>query len=98
MTIKYRKKPHVIEAVQWNPEPKDVLFTFPDGTEFHVRNRRTLTGDYSKALEIPTLEGEMIADEGVWIIKGIKGEFYPCRDDIFQATYEQVVEDKPEEE
>lgn len=43
-------------------------------------------------LLIPTLEGLMTADEGDWIIKGIKGEIYPCKPDIFEATYEEVKE------
>ena len=41
-------------------------------------------------LDIPTLEGLMHADENDWIIKGVKGEFYPCKPDIFEATYEEV--------
>ncbi len=42
------------------------------------------------SLAIPTLEGQMIAEENDWIIKGVKGEFYPCKPDIFDATYELV--------
>jgi len=45
-----------------------------------------------RRLVIPTLEGRMIAEPGDWIIKGIKGEFYPCKPDIFEATYEVVGE------
>lgn len=41
-------------------------------------------------LVIHTLEGDMLADYGDWIIKGVKGEFYPCKPDIFEATYEKV--------
>ena len=43
-------------------------------------------------LAIPTLEGLMIADENDWVIKGVKGELYPCKPDIFEATYESVKE------
>ena len=41
-------------------------------------------------IEIPTLEGTMIASPGDWIIKGVKGEFYPCKPDVFDITYEKV--------
>jgi hypothetical protein len=44
--------------------------------------------DESGALFIPTLEGEMRADVGDWLIKGVAGEFYPCKPDVFAATYE----------
>ncbi len=94
MGIKYRKTPLVVEAVQWNPKPNDVRFTFPDGTAFRVKN---VFPPWRKELEIPTREGVMRASEGDWIIKGIKGEFYPCKPDIFDATYEKV-EDKPKEQ
>jgi len=86
---KYRKKPVVIEAVQWNPGPKDVRFTFPDGTEFRVR-RPSHPAAYSRELEIPTLEGVMKASPGDWIIKGVQGEYYPCKPDIFEATYDCI--------
>lgn len=39
---------------------------------------------------IPTLEGEMRAEQGDWVIKGVKGEFYPCKPDIFEQTHERV--------
>jgi hypothetical protein len=45
-----------------------------------------------RALVIDTLEGEMRADPGDWIIRGVKGEFYPCKPDIFEATYEGVLD------
>jgi hypothetical protein len=41
-------------------------------------------------MNIHTLEGNMIASVGDWIIKGVKGEFYPCKPDIFESTYEEV--------
>jgi len=74
---KYRKKPVVIEAVQYDG-------TFPlaflNGDE-RVRG----CGDY---LEIVTLEGVMRANIGDWIIRGVAGELYPCKPSIFEATYE----------
>lgn len=44
---------------------------------------------------IPTLEGEMRADPGDWIIQGVKGEFYPCKPDIFEETYDEVIDELP---
>jgi hypothetical protein len=55
----------------------------PSGV-LHLRGRR------GEDLLIPTLEGDMLAVPGDWIIRGIKGEFYPCKPDIFEATYEAV--------
>lgn len=85
---RYRKKPIVVEAAQWIPGPKAVRFIFPDGTEFRVRRNFP----HPVVLEIPTLEGVMKASPGDWIIKGIRGEFYPCKPDIFEATYELAEE------
>ncbi len=80
---KYRKKPIVIEAVQWDGSNMgEILVTL--GLE-------QITNDFmTNALEIETLEGTMAASVGDYIIKGIKGEFYPCKPDIFVATYELV--------
>lgn len=84
----YRKKPVVIEAMEW------------DGTDLSARTiqdwadkageRRVL---YNVAtLVIQTLEGDMTATPGDWIIKGVNNEFYPCKPDIFAKTYEAVSE------
>lgn len=80
---KYRKKPVVIKAVQWTGNNFGILDDF-------MHNAYGVDG---KQIIIPTLEGCMKANIGDWIIKGIKGEFYPCKPDIFEATYEKV-EDK----
>jgi len=77
--MKYRKKPVVIEAVQWNGENHDEIADFMG--EFRIPV-------FSRCFEIQTLEGSMTAIPGDWIIKGIRGEFYPCKPDIFAATYE----------
>jgi hypothetical protein len=78
---KFRKKPVVIEAVQNTaallPAELHAFLGSFDGA--HVEGQSIL---------IATLEGEMRADPGDWIIKGVKGEFYPCKPDIFEATYE----------
>lgn len=84
---KFRKKPVVIEAVQFiaTDEMHRLGWWDAHGASFdiHVDGR----GPY---LVIPTREGEMVASDGDWIIRGIKGEFYPCKPDIFEATYERV--------
>lgn len=81
---KYRKKPVVIEAVKWTGR------NFEACAKFCLNMKKTgnylTTGD----LIIPTLEGEMVLRIGSWIIKGVKGEFYPCKPDIFEQTYEKV--------
>lgn len=80
----FRKKPVVIEAVQYvGSESAESVFAFcPD-----VSREPGCDGDFL----IHTPEGTMRASKGDWIIRGIKGEFYPCKPDIFAATYEPVV-------
>ena len=80
MNKKYRKKPVTIEAIQWNGENLSEIDKFTKGK---VKNHESV-------LIIPTLEGDMEASIGDYIIKGVKGEFYPCKPDIFLATYEEV--------
>jgi hypothetical protein len=85
----YRKKPVVIEAQQLTRRFADVAVEFVP---------KEIRGDFNLGefhedscyLEIKTLEGTMTANEGDYIIKGIKGEFYPCKPDIFEATYEKI--------
>ncbi len=77
---KYRKKPIVIEATQWfkpGDHPAVIMQYVPGYTE----------GDIPW---IKTLEGGHIVTPGDWIITGIKGEHYPCKPDIFEATYEEA--------
>lgn len=86
--MKFRKKPVVIDAVQFEGTPESAvnvfdLFDIPGGK--FVPNLHNLT---EGTLLIPTLEGDHTASAGDWIIKGIKGEFYPCKPDIFEQTYE----------
>ena len=86
---KFRKKPVVIEAIQFlgTPESANKLFDEFEipGAQF-VPNLNLLSG----VINIPTLEGIMTAICGDFIIKGIKGEFYPCKPDIFEQTYDAV--------
>lgn len=72
----------ISNLIDKNPLPHD----FSASGEYHPE-RRTITSAY---IMIDTLEGRMKASLNDWIIKGIKGEFYPCRPDIFEATYEPV--------
>jgi len=77
---KYRKKPVVIEARQyWHHGDQAEAITKWSGGE------RSEHG-----LIIPTLEGDHLANDGDWVIQGIKGEFYPCKPDIFKETYEDA--------
>jgi hypothetical protein len=97
---KYKKKPVVIEAVQLRWDTWSEICEFagvghladgrPEGTYVGADNSPVSegTGDGRIALAIPTLEGVMVGVEDDWIIRGIKGELYPCKPDIFEATYE----------
>jgi hypothetical protein len=79
---KFRKKPVVIEAVQWNGENLDECIAFLQGS---YRRSLPLT-----KIRVITLEGEHIASVGDWLIKGINGERYLCKPDRFAAIYEAV--------
>ena len=82
---KFRKKPMVIEAIQWAGDNIESIRAFMEP----VRPTRW-TDAHSNCLIIHTLEGDHRADMGDWIIKGVKGEYYPCKPDIFEMTYELV--------
>lgn len=89
---KYRKKPVIVEAERFTDENKNRVFTW-------IRTSvEPIFVDSLPAMRIPTLEGDMIARIGDWIIKGVKGEYYPCRHDIFVMTYELVEEDSSDGE
>lgn len=87
MPAKFRKKPIVIRAAQWNGK------TLQDA----IQLIRELGADEIPSLKqngsllIDTLEGEMECRKGDWLIKGVQGELYPCKPDIFEATYELVL-------
>ncbi len=86
--MKFRKKPVVIEAIQFvDPGLYPKLAKFIGAQCGPLQSR--LDG-VEWSLLINTLEGQMRAELGDWIIKGVKGEFYPCKPDIFEATYEAV--------
>lgn len=77
--MKFRKKPVVIEAIQ---------FTGVNGLDVATFCKGAPLKTFGDSLVIPTLEGDHRADVGDWIIKGVNGEFYPCKPDIFDKTYE----------
>ncbi len=87
--MKYRKKPVVIEAMQTD----GTVETADKIREWCGLADHWIGGGKGVAFVIPTLEGSMYADPGDWIIRGVKGELYPCKPDIFEATYEPVGEE-----
>lgn len=89
--MKYRKKPVIIEAIQ-----------FEDNSDRIIEIREFMGGDTIRVnyedknnpyLKVETLEGIMKASVGDYIIKGVNGEFYPCKPDIFEKTYERVTDE-----
>lgn len=92
--MKFRKKPVVIDAIQWNGVNIRQVGEFINGLHSleNWKNCISPIGDWQiKTLEDgPNGEARHVASVGDWIIKGVKGEFYPCKPDIFEATYEPV--------
>lgn len=92
--MKYRKKPVVIEAFEWtggHDQTEDPVWIVKAMKSGDVTVGE-VPGIYGKVLRIKTLEGTMEAMPGDYIIQGIQGEIYPCKPDIFEATYERVEE------
>ncbi len=97
--MKYRKRPVEVEALQWTGKNQREMFDFltnyekineymnSEGENFYIDHYRVRGG-----LIIKTLEGEHIASVNDVIIKGINGEFYPCKPDIFEKSYEKVID------
>ena len=85
---KFVKKPVVIEAVEYNGANKEEIEAFIG------KKLDTIYTELKEPLElkIPTLEGDMKAVAGDWIIKGVKGEYYPCKPDIFEQSYNMIKE------
>lgn len=90
MIMKVRKKPVEVEAVQWTGLNLEEIKAFVG--ESLIYTREVGKGKPRLFMKIKTLEGDMLTSEGDYIIKGISGEFYPCKPDIFKATYEEVEE------
>lgn len=89
--MKFRKKPVVIEA--W---PVAELRSVSDFTQLPPAIHEAWVEDrlrfYHDGIAIRTLEGEMIAQPKDWVIRGVAGELYPCKPEIFETTYEQAEE------
>ena len=93
--MKYRKKPVVIEAVQWTGKNLEEIKSFVgEQLEYDIVDTAWEVGKGSPyvLMKIRTLEGVMGASVGDYIIKGVNGEVYPCKPDIFAKTYEPVEE------
>jgi len=90
--MKYRKKPVVIEAIQWSGKNTDEVLQWCEGCATYEP-----MSSGNNVVVIETLESDSIystrhaASKNDWIIKGVKGEFYPCKPDIFEQTYEKVI-------
>ena len=100
--MEFRKKPVVIEAFQWTGGPDQIedpdwiveaLFRKKFNTDVGAAQFIEING--VTKIQIYTLEGNMVAEPNDWIIKGVKGEIYPCKPDIFEATYSPEDESKP---
>lgn len=86
--MKYRKKPVIIDAIQWDGTFESVQ-SVKDFAGDHVKEKTDLDGKRSY-IYIESLEGPMLVSPKDYIIKGVKGEFYPCKPDIFELTYEKA--------
>lgn len=84
----FRKKPVTITALQFTGRNCLDIIHFMGGPSDNLELKNT------DSPIIHTLEGDLVAAPGDWIIRGVKGEFYPCKPDIFAATYEKVEEGK----
>lgn len=88
--MKYRKRPVEVEAFQWSGDIWELWeWILSTGHELQKKgwpHKRNADG----TLTIKTLEGDHLAQHGDWIIRGVAGEFYPCKPEIFAATYERV--------
>lgn len=81
--MKYRKKPVVIDAIQWTGDNYAEIFEFTQGKAYPSE-------PHSDTLIVSTLDGEVKAENGCYIIRGIANDYYPCQETIFNKTYEPV--------
>lgn len=82
MIRKFRKKPVEIEAIEFDSENTEEIIAWADG-QSSIRH-------HDGALTIETLEGDMTVSPGDFVIRGVQGEFYPCKPDIFAKSYEEI--------
>ena len=85
--MKFKKKPIVIDAIQWTGDNVAEILDFVGHSDIRI-TKHTKNEVEVCELYINTLEGTMHASEEDWIIKGVHGELYPCKPDIFEETYE----------
>lgn len=92
--MKHRKKPVVIEAIQWLDNTTEIIKFCGDKCSYNVADAAWIVneGVPHEELIIHTLEGDMKVSRGDYVIKGIEGELYPCKPDIFVKTYEEIGE------
>lgn len=91
---KFRKKPVVIQAVQYDGSYRCLdEFPFSEVCNIEISQEEAGEGKFKQCLIISTLEGKMKASIGDYIIRGVNGEYYPCKPDIFEKTYEAVIDD-----
>lgn len=84
--MKYRKKPVLIEAIKYQAElGNNRVMNWLAQQGANVKDWLFFDGE----ITIPTLEGKMKVSDGDFIIRGVKGEFYPCKPDIFEQTYDE---------
>jgi hypothetical protein len=90
---KFRKKPVEVEAIQYDGTNRDEIVAFMGRTR-DVRAEELQVpapgGGTQGELIVHTLEGDTAPSVGDWIIRGVQGECYPCKPDIFEATYDKV--------
>lgn len=83
--MRFKKRPVIIDAIQWTGKNTQEILSFAD-----LDGRHDYSDHPDCFLIIPTLEGNHRASINDWIIKGVEGEFYPCKPDIFEKTYKKV--------
>lgn len=85
--MKFIKKPIVVDAIQW----LGTKISFDQIVDIGMNWDKWRPGEMgSESFTIITLEGDMLVKKGDWVIKGVNGEFYPCKPDIFEKTYERI--------
>lgn len=90
--MKFKKRPVIIEAVQFLPNEESTRRILDLGTHSNCKAEVLVEPQGNYNLYIHTLEGVMEATIGDWIIRGVSGELYPCKPDIFLQTYEPVLD------
>ena len=91
--MKYRKKPVTVEAIRWTGKNRaEIRILCPHSAFFSPARQDTEGRTTEWSLLIDSLEGIMYAEIGDYIIKGVNGEYYPCKPDVFAKTYEAVEE------